>query len=67
MGKSILQRKRELYKQWSLMKDIANSEKMKFDKYMELREKENELYEEWKKLDNFTKAKEKLEYGKKKI
>ncbi len=66
MGKSIFKEKRELYVQWSRIKDIADSEKMKFDEYRELMDKEKILYEKWKFLDNFTKAKEKVENEKKK-
>lgn len=65
MGKSVIKEKRNLYKQWTEMKDIANSEKMKFEKYINLMEKEKEIYNKWKFLDNLTKAKEKIENEKK--
>lgn len=65
MGKSVIKEKRKLYKQWSEMKDIANSENMKFEKYRKLMEKEKEIYNKWKFLDNLTKAKEKIENEKK--
>lgn len=61
MGKSLIKEKRKLYKQWTEMKDIANSENMKFKKYRNLMEKEKEIYNKWKFLDNLTKAKEKIE------
>ena len=66
MCKSLIKEKRNLYKQWTEMKDIANSEKMKFEKYINLMEKEKEIYNKWKFLDNLTKAKEKIENEKKK-
>lgn len=65
MGKSVIKEKRKLYKQWTEMKDIANSENMKFEKYRNLMEKEKEIYNKWKFLDNLTKAKEKIENEKK--
>lgn len=65
-NKSIFKEKRKLYNEWSEIKDIADSEKMSFDKYRELMDKEKKLYDKWKFLDNFTKAKEKVENEKKK-
>lgn len=66
MNNSLFKEKRKLYNQWSELKDVADSEKMKFDQYRELMEKEKEIYDKWKFLDNFTKAKEKVENEKKK-
>lgn len=65
MGKSVIKEKRKLYKQWTEMKDIANSENMRFEKYINLMQKEKEIYNKWKFLDNLTKAKEKIENEKK--
>jgi hypothetical protein len=65
MGKSVIKEKRKLYKQWTEMKDIANSENMRFEKFRNLMEKEKEIYNKWKFLDNLTKAKEKIENEKK--
>ena len=55
MGKSVIKEKRKLYKQWTEMKDIANSENMKFEKYRNLMEKEKEIYNKLKFFDDFSK------------
>lgn len=60
----ILERKRELYSKWTRLYKDLDRNKMSRSRYTKLRKIETEDYERWRFFDNFTKAKEKLDYEK---
>ena len=60
MTKTIYQRKNELFRLWNDLKNCMNDDSLSFDKYMEIREKEEKAYYHWLFYDKFTKACNKL-------
>lgn len=66
MGKSIFEEKRKLFDEWTKLKKLGDNEKLNFKQFYKIRQKEKVSYEKWRFLDNFTKAKEKIENEKKK-
>lgn len=60
MSKSIYQRKNELFRLWNDLKKVLNDDSLSFDKYMKIREKEEQAYHKWYFYDKFTKACNKL-------
>lgn len=62
----IFEKKRRLYKEWTKLKKLGENEDLTFDQFYKIRNKEQILYDKWKFLDNFTKAKEKVENEKRK-
>ena len=63
---SLFKEKRELFKQWTNLKYLGENEKLNFNQYYRIRQIEQEIYNKWKFLDNYTKAKEKIENEKRK-
>jgi hypothetical protein len=61
----IRDKRNELYRKWTELHELDIS-KIKYKKAEDIRKIETKFYNEWKKYDNFIKAKEKVEYGKKK-
>ena len=62
MTKTIYQRKTELYRLWNELKSCMNDDKISFDKFMELKEQEEQAYYKWVFYDKFTKASNKLKF-----
>ena len=62
MTKTIYERKNELYKLWKDLKESMNDDSISFDKYMEIREKEEKAFYKWQFYDKFTKACNKLRF-----
>lgn len=61
MKKTILQEKRELYKEWTKLKELGDNEKLNFEQFFKIRKEEEKYYNKWKFLDKYTKAKEKID------
>lgn len=62
MTKTIYQRKTELYRVWNELKSCMNDDTISFDKFMELKEQEEQAYYKWLFYDKFTKACNKLRF-----
>lgn len=62
MNKTIYQRKTELYRLWNELKSCMNDDTISFDKFIELKEQEEQAYYKWLFYDKFTKACNKLKY-----
>lgn len=60
----ILERKRELYSKWTRLYKDLDRNKMSRSRYTKLRKIETEDYLRWKFFDDFSKAKEKMDYEK---
>lgn len=64
--KSIFKEKRKLKNEWIKLKELGENEDLSFDQFYRIRDKEQQIYNKWLFLDNFTKVKEKIENEEKK-
>ena len=60
MIKTIYQRRTELYRKWSDLKSCMADENLSFEKWMEIKEQEDDAYNRWYFYDNYIKATNKL-------
>lgn len=60
MKETVLQKKRELKRNWTRLKDLGNNEDLTFDQFYKIREIEDKEYKKWKFYEGYVKADEKM-------